>query len=117
MPCVAEVLHNEDGPILLVRADGTAEALALAADEAARNDMAVTDAEADIELGWVRATPCNPEGHETREGFEWCDGGMRCHYDYGKPGPGAFRGAFVNVRYMKPGELEAAPAAAGEEDR
>ena len=104
MPSIAEVLHNEDGPILLVRAQSAAEALELAADEAADNDMAVTDTEADIRLGWVRATPCNPAGHETRDGFEWCDGGMRCHYDYGNSGPGAFRAAFVNVRYLQLGE-------------
>ncbi len=113
MPYVVEVLHNEDGPILLVRAESAAEALALAADEAASNDLAVTDAEADIRLGWVRATPCNRGGHEIRDGFEWCDGGQRCHYAYGKQGPGAFRGAFVNVRYLKPGET--APEAAGTE--
>jgi hypothetical protein len=96
----AEMLRNEDGPILLVRAESPAEALALAAEEAAGNDMAVTDAEADIRIGWVRATPCREGGHEIRDGFEWCDGNMRCHYAYGKPGPGAFRAAFVSVRYL-----------------
>lgn len=104
MPFIAEVLHNEDGPIMLVRAETVAEALALAAVEAADSDMTVTDTEADIRLSWARAIPCNPEGHEIRDGFEWCDGGMRCHYAYGKPGPGAFRGAFVSVRHLRPDE-------------
>jgi predicted small secreted protein len=105
MPFVSEVLHNEDGPILLVRGESAAEVLALAADEAACNDMAVTGTEADIRHG----------GHEVRDGFEWCDGGMRCHYAYGKPGPGAFRGAFVSVRYLSPEELRTTAATAGED--
>ena len=114
-PFAVQMLYNEDGPILLVRAESVAEALALAADEAGEEEMVVTDAEADVELGWVRATPCHPEGHETRDGFEWCDGGKRCHYDYGKPGPGAFRGAFVNIRYRQPGERPASASVAGKE--
>ena len=108
MPYIAEILSNENGRMVLVRAETPAAALELAADEAACNDMAVTDAEADIRVGWVRATPCREGGHKIRDGFEWCDGGMRCHYAYGKPGPGAFRAAFVNVRYLMPGEREGA---------
>lgn len=99
MPDTAQVLSNEDGPIILVRAGSPAEALFLAAEEAADNDLIVTNGEADVHVGWIRATPCRGGGHEIRDGFEWCDGGMRCHYAYGKPGPGAFRGAFVNARY------------------
>jgi hypothetical protein len=117
MPFVSEMLHNEDGPILLVRGESAAEVLALAADEAACNDMAVTGTEADIRLGWVRATPCRHGGHEVRDGFEWCDGGMRCHYAYGKPGPGAFRGAFVSVRYLSPEELRTTAATAANTDQ
>ena len=108
MPYQVEVLRNEDGPVMLARGETVAEALALAADEAARQGVVVTDTEADIHLGWVRATPCNPEGHEIRDGFEWCDGGRRCHYAHGKSGPGAFRAAFVSVRYLSPGERPAA---------
>jgi hypothetical protein len=104
MPYTAEILHNEDGPVVLVRAETPAAALELAADEAGSNDMVVSDDEADIHVGWVRATPCRDGGHEIRDGFEWCEGGMRCHYAYGKQGPGAFRGAFVNVRYKFTGE-------------
>jgi hypothetical protein len=115
VPYTVEILSNEDGHVALVRAQSTAEAFALATDEAACNGMVITDGEADIRLGWIRATPCNKNGHETRDGFEWCDGGARCHYAYGKPGSGAFRGAFVNVRYLMPGE-EAAPTAAGEKE-
>jgi hypothetical protein len=107
MPYVAEILSNEDGHVALVRAQTPAAALALAAGEAGSNDMVVTDTEADIRIGWVRATPCNREGHETRDGFEWCDGGQRCHYAYGKPGRGAFRGAFVNVHYPMRGGTSA----------
>jgi len=116
MPFITEVLHNEDGPILLVRGESAAEALALAADEAACNGMAVTDTEADIRLGWVRAMPCHPGGHEARDGFDWCDGGMRCHYAYGKPGPGAFQGAFVNVRYLSSDDATRTPAPTETED-
>src|SRR5580658_8946485 len=100
----AEILYNEDGPVILTRARTATEALALATEEADGEDMAVTDTEVSVTLGWIRATPCNPEGHETREGSEWCNGGMRCHYAYGKPGPGSFRGAFVSVRYLQPDE-------------
>ena len=64
MPYVAQVLSNEDGPVVLVRAESTAEALSLAADEAACNDLIVTADEADIRIGWVRATPCRVGGHE-----------------------------------------------------
>ena len=106
----AEMLYNEDGPVLLVRAGSVTGALALAAEEAADNDMAVTDTGDAINLGWVRATPCHPGGHEISGGSGWCDGGMRCHYAWGKPGPGAFRGTFINVRYLEAAELAAAEA-------
>lgn len=109
------VLHNEDGPVILARGETPASVLELAADEAACNDLAVTDAETDIRVGWIRATPCREGGHETRAGFEWCDGGIGSHYAYGKPGPGAFRGAFVNVRYLMPGERQGAAPEAGKE--
>jgi hypothetical protein len=116
MPYQVQVLHNSDGPVILARGETPAEVLALAADEAAHNDLVVTDAEADIRVGWVRATPCRRDGHEFRDGFNWCDGAMGAHYAYGKPGPGAFRGGFVNVRYLKPGEpRETATTAAGED--
>jgi hypothetical protein len=113
MPYEVRVLHNGDGPVILARGETPASVLELAADEAASNDLVVTDAEADISVGWVRATPCREGGHETRDGFDWCDGGIGTHYAYGKPGPGAFRGAFVNVRYLS--RQETSPAAAGTE--
>lgn len=107
-PYAAEMLYNEDGPVLLVRAGSVTEVLVLAAGEAADNNMAVTGTGDGICLGWVRATPCHPGGHEISGGSGWCDGGMRCHYAYGKPGPGAFRAAFVDVRYLDGAELAAA---------
>jgi hypothetical protein len=100
---IAQILTNEDGPVILVRAETTAEALSLAADEASANDLVVTDEETDIRIGWVRATPCNPDGHEDFGGMGYCDGGRgTTHYRFGKPGRGAFRGAFVNATYAAP---------------
>jgi hypothetical protein len=100
MPQPAEILYNEDGPVVLTRAGSAAEALELAAEEAAGQDMAVTGTETGIAVGWIRALPCRAGGHEISDGTGWCDGHMRCHYSWGRPGPGAFRGAFVNVRYL-----------------
>ncbi len=105
MPQRAEILYNEDGPVVLTRAGTAAEALELAAEEAAEQDMTVTDTETGIAVGWVRALPCHPGSHEIPGGAGWCEGHMRCHYAWGKAGQGAFRGAFVNVRYLGTDEI------------
>jgi hypothetical protein len=55
MAYIVQVLQNGDGPVILARGETPAEVLALAADEAAHNDLLVTDGEADIRVGWVRA--------------------------------------------------------------
>lgn len=98
-PPVSQILHSDDGPRIMVRASTLAEALETAHDEAAGEDLVVCDPES-VRLEWIRAIPCAPRssgGHEL-DGW-WCEGDFRCHYVPGKPGPGAFRGAFADLNY------------------
>lgn len=97
--------HNEE-PLLMVRGDDPATILDTAGRHAADLGVVLIDAFCNPKVDAIRATPCRPAGH-TVDGWD-CDGGMTAHYNYGKPGPGAFTGAFIAVRPMNLDERKAA---------
>jgi len=97
-PAVSLVLQGEEGAILMVRAVTREDAAEIAHGEAAGDDYVVADP-GSVALTWIRAVPCVPKsrgGHEP--GGAWCEGGGRCHYvPWPEHGPGAFRGAFIDI--------------------
>ena len=105
-PPATQILSGDDGTILLVRGQTVAEVIDTAHGEAAGDGYVLTAPEA-VVLEWIRAVPCanrSSGGHEFDGAGGWCDGGMRCHYIGAQPGPGAFRGAFIDLTYE--GHLE-----------
>jgi hypothetical protein len=98
-PSAAEVLDSDDGPCILVRATDLEEAIRIAHEEAAADDLVVAYPE-DARLGWFRTIPCVPRatgGHVVQDAD--CPGGLRCHYISSAPGRGAFRGALIDLNY------------------
>lgn len=91
----AQVLYSEDGPRVMVPGADPAEILKLAAELADAEDLVVLDTSETLQVGHIRATPCRPGGHDV-DGWP-CDGDYRCHYRFSRPGPGSFRGAFVEA--------------------
>lgn len=98
VPDAAAILYGDDGPLLMVRGCRLADVLDIAHGEAAGEGFVVTDP-ASVKLRWIRAIPCRAGGHEIDSAEGYCEGNSTCHYVDGRPGAGAFRGAFIDLTY------------------
>jgi hypothetical protein len=98
-PAATEILTSDEGPCILVRAADLDQAIRIAHEEAAGEDLVVAYPE-DARLGWFRAIPCVPRntgGHVVDDAD--CPGGCGCHYISSEAGRGAFRGALIDLNY------------------
>lgn len=99
-----EILYGDDGCLIMARGKDPADFIDAAHNEAAGDDYVITDPDA-VQVMWIRAVPCQPGGHEFDDAAGYCEGGLRCHYINGRPGAGAFRGAFIDLTSI--GDLDA----------